>query len=184
QPRDPNPPVCLTRLDRDETGRLQRTEQATHVSGVELQQSSQGPHVALFSPDLPQQPCLAEGAVSGQKPVVERPHTLGHDPVEPAHLGDHRLIHSLTIVREKTEVYPVRRPSKRIVQGSIVSIRRCVSLHGSRASLARIAFSDSASTACTTRSSSASGPPSTMKPSSTSRSMNVACAGQSDCSSI
>ena len=64
--------------------------------------------------------------------------------------------------------------SSRIVQGSIAAITRCDSLHGSSASLARISSSDSASTACATRTSSPSGPPSTMKPSSTSASMNRA----------
>jgi len=50
-----------------------------------------------------------------------------------------------------------RRESSRIVQGSMLAIRRCVSLHGSRASVARTSSSDSASTACTTRCSSDSG---------------------------
>ena len=52
-------------------------------------------------------------------------------------------------------------------------------LQGSRASVARMAFSDSASTTCTTRCSSARGPPRTMNPASTSTSMTAACASQS-----
>src|SRR5438067_4773630 len=62
-------------------------------------------------------------------------------------------------------------------------MRRCVSLQGSRASVARTASSDSASTAWATRRSSASGPPRTMKPASTSPSMKAAWAAQPDCSS-
>lgn len=89
-----------------------------------------------------------------------------------------RWVHEVEGERGETS-----RPSSRMVHGSIVSIRRWVSLHGSPASVARTASSDSASTACTTRSSSASGPPRTIKPASTSASMNDACAGQSDCSS-
>ena len=76
------------------------------------------------------------------------------------------------------------RPSSRIVHGSTVSTTRCVPLHGSRASVARTSSWDAASTASTTRRSSASGPPRTTKPSSTSPFMKSLCSGQPDCSSI
>ena len=52
-----------------------------------------------------------------------------------------------------------------------------------RTRVARTSSSDAASTARTTRCSSASGPPSTTKPESTRPSMNSACASQPDCSS-
>jgi zinc/manganese transport system permease protein len=90
---------------------------------------------------------------------------------------------SSAVIGVAVAVYAVTLPSRRIVQGSIESITRCVSLHGSRASVVRIASSDGASIAWATRSSSASGPPRTMKPSSTSASMNAACSSQPDCPS-
>src|SRR5438309_9622699 len=65
-----------------------------------------------------------------------------------------------------------------MVHASIVSIRRCVGCQGSRGGVARIASSDSASTTCTTRCSSSSGPPRITKPASTRPFMNDACSGQ------
>ena len=63
----------------------------------------------------------------------------------------HATHQEATVTDQVYQVYAVRRPSSRIVHGSIRSIRRCVSLQGSRPSVARTASSDSASTASATR---------------------------------
>ena len=76
------------------------------------------------------------------------------------------------------------RPSSRIVHASIDSMTSLVSLHGSFDNVERIASSDSALTAWTTRTSSHSGPPRTRKPLSTNSSMNAACSVHCCCPSI
>jgi Ribosomal RNA adenine dimethylase len=83
-----------------------------------------------------------------------------------------------------TRFYVGRRLSSRIVHGSIDSTNRWVWLHGSRANVDRTRSSDAASMAWTTRTSSANGPPNTMKPASTNSSIKAAWSVQPDCCSI
>ena len=107
----PDPPVGLVRADGDHPRLLQGAQQPAEVSGVESEPGAQRAQVAPLGADLPQQPRLAEGTVPGEVAVVQRPHALGDDPVEPAHLCDHRPIHSLTLVRESAHVNPGGRRS-------------------------------------------------------------------------
>ena len=100
EPRGPDPPVRLVRLDGDQPVPLQRPQQPAQVAGVQVQPGAQVPDVAAVRADLPQHPGLPERAAAGQERVVERAGPLGDGAVEPPDLIDHRPLHSLTIVRE------------------------------------------------------------------------------------
>src|SRR5262249_55353470 len=76
------------------------------------------------------------------------------------------------------------RPSSAIVTGVTDSLIRGLPCQGPAESSVRLAPSDSAPHPWTARRWPRSAPPSTISPSSTSRFMNTACSGHSDCSSI
>ena len=85
--------------------------------------------------------------------------------------------------RGLTQAPAGRRASIRSVHASTLSMTRCVPLQGSRASVSRTSSAEAATATWTTRYSSPSGPPRTMKPASTRPSMNAACSSQPDCCS-
>src|SRR5207249_75 len=67
---------------------------------VEPEPRPQQSHLAAVEPDLPQHPRLAERPVAAEEVVVQRPDALRDRPVEATNLLEHRLRHSLTLVRE------------------------------------------------------------------------------------
>src|SRR5204863_9158390 len=97
-------PVPLGRLDRHEPGVLEGSQQPAQVAGVEPEPCPDGTQVRAVVADLPQEPRLAEWTVGREEVVVERTHALADDPVEPADLSDGGLIHSLTLVRERSQI--------------------------------------------------------------------------------
>ena len=106
QARGPDTPVRLARLDPDQFVPLQGPQQSAQVAGVQVEPLPQPPYVAALGRDLPQQPCLPERPVAGQERVIQRADPLRDGPVEPPDLLDHRLIHSLTLVREPAPAKP------------------------------------------------------------------------------
>src|SRR6266702_28273 len=95
EPRRPDPPVRLVRLDGDQPVPFQRPQQPAQVAGVQVQPRPQVPDVAAVRADLPQHPGLPQRAATGQERVVERAGPLGDGPVEPPDLVDHRPLHIL-----------------------------------------------------------------------------------------
>jgi len=95
EPRRPDPPVRLVRLDGDQPVPFQRPQQPAQVARVQVQPGAQLPDVAAVRADLPQHPGLPERAAAGQELVVQCAGSLGNGPVEPPDLVDHRLFHIL-----------------------------------------------------------------------------------------
>ena len=96
----PGPPVPLAGLDRDEARALEGAEHAAEVAGVEREPRAEHTEIAPAGADLPQQPGLSERPVAGEEAIVEGSDALGHEPVEPPHLGHAGVaVHSLTVVR-------------------------------------------------------------------------------------
>ncbi len=99
-------------------------------------------------------PRLPERPTPGQEFVVQRADVLGDCPVEPPYLADHRLVHSLTIVREWTVERP-RQPKQR--GGTLSEVGGGIYIYGSW-KVAQTAFShapsmtqpQAAASACTT----------------------------------
>ena len=106
EPRDADPAVALAGLERHQAGGLQAAEQAAEVAGVELELLAQRADLVPVVPDLPQHAGRAERTSPCEEVVVERAHPLRDDPVEPPHLGDHRGIHSLTLVSNRRSRQP------------------------------------------------------------------------------
>src|SRR4029453_13331114 len=75
-------------------------EKPAEVTGIEIEPQSQRTHFTSLGADLPQNASFAEGSVPSQEVIVQGADALGYDAVEPSHLGDHCLVHSLTLVRE------------------------------------------------------------------------------------
>ena len=108
EPRRPRSAVAHARHDFDQPGRLERAEQPAGVPGVETEPRTQSAHLAALLPDLPEHPRLPERPAAGEVAVVERPDPLGHGTVEAADLRDHRLVHSLILVRDLQQVSAIR----------------------------------------------------------------------------
>ena len=106
EPRDADAAIAVAGLERHQAGGLEAAEQAAQVAGIELEPLAQRPDLAALLADLPQHAGRAERAVPCEEVVVERAHPLRDDPVEPAHLGDHRGIHYLTLVSDRRPRQP------------------------------------------------------------------------------
>ena len=93
-------------LDGDHACRLERAQQAADIPGVQPELRPKRADISLAVPEFPEEPRLAERPVACQEAIVESADTLRDDAVEAAHLRDHRVIHSLTVVRGITERNP------------------------------------------------------------------------------
>src|SRR5262249_19063241 len=97
--------VGLTRPDTHEAVRLQRTKQAAEVAGVEREARAKLSHVTPLGPYLPENARLSQRPVAREVAIVERPDTLGDEPVEAADPADMDvrvgLGDSLILVRDR-----------------------------------------------------------------------------------
>ena len=93
------PQVGGTRFGDGQSLILQRSQQSAQAPGIEVQACPQGVEVRTVRPDLPQQACLPEGVVAVEVLIAECADALGDGPIEPAHLRDHRGLHSATTGR-------------------------------------------------------------------------------------
>src|SRR5262249_20791636 len=96
----PDASVGAAPLDHDKAGLLKRTQQPAEVAGVQLEPGPQRAHVDAVAADFPEHPRPPQRQATGPEPIVKCPDPQREDPVEAAHLADHLLVYSLTIVRE------------------------------------------------------------------------------------
>src|SRR5262249_15956057 len=92
--------IVRRRLRSHQPLTLERAQEATDVTGIELQSRAQIADLRAGGPDFVEKPRFPEWTVAIEKMVLERANALADRSVEAAHAAHQLRIHSLTIVRE------------------------------------------------------------------------------------
>src|SRR5215472_5766376 len=99
QPHATNAAVVRRRLRLHQPLTLERAQEATDVTGIELQPRAQIAHVRAGATNFVEEPRFPEWTIAIEKMVLERADALTDRAIEAAQAAHVLGIHSLTLVR-------------------------------------------------------------------------------------